>query len=877
MAKKAKLSPKQAPPAAVAAARKSRIVVAGDVCVDWLRAPVPAQDPVGPDNRRRQNWQLYDGLRLQPCEGGAILQANLVAAATGAAVLTHRMSNLWGIQPDKVLISTLELDLFPKSPGAKDKVYRVRDASGFAGPLSGAPPPLPIDGDDPLADIVVLDDAGNGFRDAEDTWPQALTTAGRKPLVVHKMSCPVAAGKLWDLVLRDHADRTVVVVRADHLREIGVDISRRLSWERTALDFAWQISSNPALAPLARCAQLVVLFGIDGAILHTPGRGAATSRLYYDPMETEEGFCSAYGQSHMVGLGAAFTAGVVARVASSGLADLGAGVCDGIQRARRMFLLGFGPKGAGRIEYQVKDVFGPLDGKERQIASVAIPQPVTPENTGLAFWSILNDLSGSRLEDVAYDIVRRGFEKAIVDVPVGRFRNLKTVDRTEIESFCSIRNLMREYLEMPATKPLSIGVFGPPGSGKSFGVTEVAESVKEGFVRPLEFNVSQFRSPDDLAAALHQVRDVLLGGKVPLVFFDEFDARLDGQDLGWLRFFLMPMQDGKFRDGETEHPVGQAIFVFAGGTRDTFQEFACEELPSNGNGSGDAESRKAACQASFRAAKGPDFVSRLRGYVNVLGPNPRNTDDTLCMIRRAIMLRFQLQRRSKDIFDNHDFARIDEGVLRALIKVPRYKHGVRSMEAILGMSMLAGHSTYEQSSLPPAEQLDLHVDAKQFQRLVVRDALFGAARDKIAQAIHDDYRKGKKGANPAALRSWDTLAEDYREANRLQADDIPEKLRLIGRGFAPVAAGREPALPHLEAEEIERLAKLEHERWCNVKARGGWTCGLRDDAKKQNPCLMPWEKLPEVVKNLNRRMVANIPVLLARAGFEIYRLGPKAR
>jgi hypothetical protein len=545
-----------------------------------------------------------------------------------------------------------------------------------------------------------------------------------------------------------------------------------------------------------------------------------------------------------------------------------------------MFLLGFGPKGAGRIEYQVKDVFGPLDSKERQIASVAIPRPASPGDTGPAFWSILNDLSGSRLEDVAYDIVRRGFDKAAFDVPVGQFRNLKTVDRAEIESFCSIRNLMREYLEMSATKPLSIGVFGPPGSGKSFCVKEVAESVKEGFVKPLEFNVSQFRSPDDLAAALHQVRDVRLGGKVPLVFFDEFDARFDGQDLGWLRFFLMPMQDGKFRDGGSEYPIGPAIFVFAGGTRDTFQEFACEELPSNGNGSGDAESRKAACQAAFRAVKGPDFVGRLSGYVNILGPNPRNSDDAVCMIRRAIMLRFQLEKRSKDIFDGQGYIRMDEGVLRALIKVPRYKHGARSMETILRMSMLAGRTTFDQTCLPSAEQLDIHVDPVQFQSLVLRDALFGAARDKIAQAIHDDYRqpeKGKRGANPAALRPWDTLAEDYREANRLQADDIPEKLRLIGRGFAPVVAGREPKLIALEADEIERLARWEHERCCNVKARGGWTCGPYNEKKKRNPNLVAWEKLPEDVRKLNRRMVANIPALLARAGFEIYRLGPKAR
>ena len=59
--------------------------------------------------------------------------------------------------------------------------------------------------------------------------------------------------------------------------------------------------------------------------------------------------------------------------------------------------------------------------------------------------------------------------------------------------------------------------------------------------KPLEFNLAQFRSPDDLVDALHVVRDQALGGGIPLVFWDEFDTALDGRELGWLRYFLAPM------------------------------------------------------------------------------------------------------------------------------------------------------------------------------------------------------------------------------------------------------------------------------------------------------------------------------------------------
>jgi hypothetical protein len=61
-----------------------------------------------------------------------------------------------------------------------------------------------------------------------------------------------------------------------------------------------------------------------------------------------------------------------------------------------------------------------------------------------------------------------------------------------------------------------------------------------------------------------------LSWKVPLVLFDEFDARF-GSKLGWLRYFLAQMQDGEFLDHGRMHPLGQAIFAFIGGAFSTFE------------------------------------------------------------------------------------------------------------------------------------------------------------------------------------------------------------------------------------------------------------------------------------------------------------------
>src|ERR1019366_2436954 len=156
-------------------------------------------------------------------------------------------------------------------------------------------------------------------------------------------------------------------------------------------------------------------------------------------------------------------------------------------------------------------------------------------------------------------VVTEGPAAALAHVPVARFGALLTADRREIESFRAIGNLLREYLSAPQEKPISIAVFGPPGAGKSFGVAQVTEHAARAAqgrkVEPLEFNLSQFASLADLIAAFHLVRDCALSAAVPLVFFDEYDSAF-GTELGWLRYFLAPMQDGRFREGGHAHPLG---------------------------------------------------------------------------------------------------------------------------------------------------------------------------------------------------------------------------------------------------------------------------------------------------------------------------------
>ncbi len=91
----------------------------------------------------------------------------------------------------------------------------------------------------------------------------------------------------------------------------------------------------------------------------------------------------------------------------------------------------------------------------------------------------------------------------------------------------------------------------------------------------MEFNLSQFKDSADLIGAFHQVRDRVLQGFVPVVFWDEFDSG----NYKWLQYLLAPMQDGKFQEGQITHPIGKCVFIFAGATSATFDSFG----PKPGN------------------------------------------------------------------------------------------------------------------------------------------------------------------------------------------------------------------------------------------------------------------------------------------------------
>ena len=72
----------------------------------------------------------------------------------------------------------------------------------------------------------------------------------------------------------------------------------------------------------------------------------------------------------------------------------------------------------------------------------------------------------------------------------------------------------------------------------------------------------------------------------------------------------------------------------------------------------------------------------------------------------------------------------------------------------------------------------------------------------------------------------------------------------------------------------EALAKNTHEVWAAGRIREGWRYGpVRDDLKKEHPCLVPYEELPEEEKEFDRNTSLEALRLIVTLGYRIERDG----
>ena len=877
------------------------VFVTGDVTIDWNIAHISRElnevtDWTG-DDSCRVNWQDVSAdllCRMSWQHGSAALLADLMTS------MANQLKEELHVPVDITsahTTSTIKID--PFAPGYyhcysvwapyRDKdapatvVWRVERFLGLDR-SSKIAADQHEDGNVPTgpdnADIIVLDDSNLGFRDQPSHWPKAISHPDEDknaPWIIVKMSQPVAQGALWEHLVSKFSDRLIVVLSINDLRQSAIQVSAQISWEKTAQELIWKLTHNLMINSLTNSAYTIVSFGPTGAILLPGVKKHEPSQLLFDPIYMEREWPA--GKGEIIGKTSVLVTGIVREIIiNNEKPDFPKGIQAGILAMRHLHKAGYygGTDSSPRLRFPIEDIIAHLKSGEMPLAVAECPTRNIEQQSQPSSWTILRDRYYNDLEELSQRIVLQGAKAALNNIPIGEFGELVTVDRQEIESLRSIHSLISEYCNQQEDRPISIAVFGPPGSGKSFAVKQIAKAAnpdKKIAEKTYTFNLSQFKSPADLSDAFHQIRDVALSGKIPLAFWDEFDSSLDGKKLGWLRYFLAPMQDGEFQQGQLTHPIGKAIFVFAGGTSSSLESFTKSEK-----------------QSELVEAKVPDFLSRLKGFLNVLGPNPQlseGRDDPYFIVRRAILLRSLFERLTPQLFDRNRVLRIDTGIIRAFLRVESYRHGSRSMEAIVAMSRLGNATHFNRSFLPPEEQLELHVDPHSFMAMVHHLELNEELLEKLARLNHQLYYNNLKSqgyewahvtdenANPkthSSLVGYTALSTHKKEMNRALVREIPNKLAAFGYAIVPMRNNEQPV--EFLITELKEMAILEHERWMDAKLKDGWKFAIQTNKEKQlHALLVDWERLPKEAKDKYFSLVSeNIPRLLREAGYTIVKL-----
>lgn len=502
---------------------------------------------------------------------------------------------------------------------------------------------------------------------------------------------------------------------------------------------------------------------------------------------------------------------------------------------------------------------------------------------------LLEDFIGYGKEkwlQIGSQIVKYGLDKILNNIPKGVFGKYITYDHEEIEHLNNIKSLVLTYCENYLdTTPLAIAVFGAPGTGKSFIIRELAKCIHTTKdiknIDLIEYNLSQVQNESEIYRMLHQVRNISISNKIPLIIWDEFDV----EKMKWLKIFLEPIQDGKFSDNGVIYDVGKSIFAFCGGCFKSFSDFTKDVILQNDK-------------------KGLDFVSRIRAYLNLFGLNRSfNSFENLFkfsseykyIIQRAVIIRTQLERYWPNIIDEKtQEARIDPYITQALLRTEKFYYGARSIETILKVCNLSEQSNLTTKTFPMKELVNTHVTQDFF------DYIYGVNIDilKLAQARHKKWyenresqgyklgnirvEKGNIKLHPAFWDNWYKLTNITKNRNIRSTENFISNIYSMGyvidtlnkENNLKVNTGSDSTesqtLTKKEIEDI--LPKLEHEYWLIEHCIKGWEKGdIINECKLIHKNVKAYDKFSEGDKIIYKSVVESGIKSLIDQGYSIVR------
>lgn len=139
--------------------------------------------------------------------------------------------------------------------------------------------------------------------------------------------------------------------------------------------------------------------------------------------------------------------------------------------------------------------------------------------------------------------------------------------------------------------------------------------------------------------------------------------------------------------------------------------------------------------------------------------------------------------------------------------------------------------------------------------------------ERIARLVHENFVREYPDPQDPARRPWNELAPFYRESNVRQVLTVLGSAVAVGRSWG--ASGRTASTP--SPEQLDEMARREHESWLAHHQRSGWTWGeTRDRAARKHPDLLPWEELSEASRQKTRKGVLETVALLETLGYRSF-------
>lgn len=774
------------------------------------------------------------------------------------------------------------------------KKTNIYDEDQYGKIVSENKPAITIEKIDENEKLLFLDDSDANVK--KNTKNISYLTKPRQfKYVLLKMSYPIAKGNLFSTLSEYNTDRLIIITTLEDIRKETVMVSKGISWEQTALDLIYELTYNKYINQLLKCKHLIITVQSEGAFYLEIDKGDILKALLIFDNSALEGEWKKKNRFGGVidGILDCFILGLCNELITTtnlSFPNFISAITTGIYGLREFQKLLYTNNGGKQSSVFKTLVDGILNPKEAYaVAFVPIPNNIQNTQSKYSFrklkWTIqsgdyMANITPKPLFDLGYRIAIWG-EDELLNTPVLRINHLVSYDRFEIESIRYIENHIENYIRKNQAIPLSIAVFGLPGTGKIFAVKQIARAYKRDVI---SFNLSHFSDNKLLLDAFYKINKSTKNNECPIVIWEEFDSK----DYMWLKHFLLPVQTGTFIDGVEEKDVGQCIFVFTSGPSYSFETFGMSEslLPNDSKNQLDDEANINQYEKKsmkFIDNKGPEFSSYITGTLNVKGANKNqffdsifkqwkfDEDDIFFPVRRALLLRsvYGLGRNTK--------LNTDYGLLNALLRIDNYKNNSLSFIKLIEHLRQNDKKMLKRDNLPNYRELNRFVDYESFMSLIDEISEFKIVAYQAIKEVHNFWMNtgNKQGWKLSFPIPFHYLPSHIKNEYLAAALRIPEVLKTIGYGIVATKESeyydRVDFIADLnkDSKTLYELAKAEHNLWVQHKKSKGWKYGNRNDTKKLHNCIKKYEEMSEDNRNKDIQAVKQYPEVLKTAGFVI--------